>query len=86
MHDDDVIFDNPAAVREMRRRHAAIGRRALAIVSAALAEWEARIANGEALNMSLAEIEQLREIGMKMAREDSGHEADAPEPTTTKPN
>jgi len=84
MHrDDDIIrFDSPAAIREMKQRHASIGRRTLAVVSAALAQWEARIANGEALNMSPAEIEQLREIGAKMS-----HEADGdPLPPPTKPN
>lgn len=73
--DDDVNFDSPAAVREMNQRHAALGRRTLGVVSAALAEWEAKIANGEALNLSPAEIEQLREIGAKMAHEADG---DAP--------
>jgi len=80
--DDDVMFDNPAAVREMKQRHAALGRRTLAVVSVALQEWEARIANGEALNLSPAEIEQLREIGAKMAHEADG-EAPIPPP---KPN
>ena len=80
--DDDVMFDNSAAVREMKQRHAALGRRTLAVVSVALQEWEARIANGEALNLSPAEIEQLREIGAKMAHEADG-EAPIPPP---KPN
>jgi hypothetical protein len=82
MHrDDDIItFDSPAAIREMKQRHASIGRRTLAVVSAALAEWEARIANGEALNMSPAEIEQLREIGAKMAHEADGVPIPPPKP------
>lgn len=84
--DDDVAFDNPATIREMRRRHAAIGRQALAVVSAALAEWEQKIARGEALNLTPDDIEKLREIGAKMAAEDSGHEADAPPPPPHKPN
>jgi len=87
MHrDDDIIrFDSPAAIREMRQRHASIGRRTLAVVSAALAEWETRIANGEALNMSPADIEALREIGVKMAREaDNLPDADPIKPL--KPN
>jgi hypothetical protein len=82
--DDDVTFASPAAVREMKQRHAALGRRTLAVVSAALAEWEARIANGEALNMSPADIEALREIGVKMARE--APEPDASDAPTGKPN
>lgn len=87
MHNDDIItFDNPASVREMKLRHAALGRRTLAVVSAALAEWEARIANGEALNMSPAEIEQLREIGAKMAHEADALEPDADATPPTKPN
>jgi hypothetical protein len=80
--DHDVTFDSVIERREMRMRHAELGRRTLAIVDYAVKEWEAKIANGEALNISPAEIEQLREIATKMAHEADG---DAPIPPT-KPN
>jgi hypothetical protein len=81
--DDDIItFDNAAARREMRHRHAELGRRTLAVVSVALQEWEEKVARGEPLGLSPAEIEQLREIGAKMAHEADG---DAPIPPP-KPN
>lgn len=80
--DDDITFDNPAAVREMRRRHASIGRRALAIVDVALRELEQKVACGEPLDMKLEDALALREIGMKMS-----HQADGdPPPPPTKPN
>jgi hypothetical protein len=80
--DDDIMFDSPPAIREMKQRHAALGRRTLAVVSAALAEWEQKIARGEALNLTPDDIEKLREIGAKMS-----HEADGdPLPPPTKPN
>jgi hypothetical protein len=80
--DDDITFDNPAAVREMRRRHASIGRRALAIVDVALRELEQKVARGEPLDMKLEDALALREIGMKMS-----HEADGdPPPPPNKPN
>jgi hypothetical protein len=85
MDDDDITFDNPAAVREMKHRHASLGRRALAIVDVALRELEEKIARGEPLNMERADALALREVGEKMVREALEHEADAPIPPP-KPN
>ena len=63
---DDITFDSPAAIREMRRRHAELGRRALAIASVALEEWEAKVARGEPLNMTREEALNLRDVGREM--------------------
>jgi hypothetical protein len=74
--DHDTTFDSPAEVRAMKMRHASLGRRTLEIVDYALREWELKIKRGEALNLSVAEIIELRAIGMKMAAQDGGADAE----------
>jgi hypothetical protein len=79
-------FDSPAAVRGMRRRHADLGRRALAIASVALGEWEQKVARGEPLGMTREEVLNLIRVGREMIERSSDGPGDAPIPPPKKPN
>jgi len=86
--DDDTTFDSIIARREMRHRHAELGRRALAIADVALRELEAKVARGEAVNMTREEALRLRDAGAEMVERAAQGEpdGDAPIPPTGKPN
>jgi hypothetical protein len=64
--DDIITFDNAAARREMRLRHARIGRLALDIAEAALLELKAKLESGQHLDMSIDDAIRLRDLGRGM--------------------
>ena len=75
-------FDGPEARRAMRRRHVELAIRMQAIASAALAEWECKIAAGEPLNVSAQDAKALLDAGRELERESCDGDDDSPK----KPN
>jgi hypothetical protein len=53
------VFDDYEAIVAMRRRHAEIGRRLLAIAVRGLEELEAKVAAGEQLDMTAQDVRKL---------------------------
>ena len=68
----DDEFDSPAAIRESRRRRAALGVRMQMVAARALEELEAKIAAGQPLNMTREQAETLRNAGEEIEREALG--------------
>jgi hypothetical protein len=80
--DDDLFtFDSAIERREMRRRHASMGRRMQLVASYAVEELERKMAAGEPLNLSREEAEKLKAVGEELERK-----ATRGEPGPTKPN
>lgn len=78
MHDtNDTIdsFDSPQARREMRHRHALLGKAMMALALRGLRELEQKAQ----LNMTAEEVRRLYESGSRLVRE-SGGEIDDGEP------
>lgn len=81
-------LDDVESIIAMRRRHLELGLRMQRLACVGLAEWEAKIASGQKLEMSAADAKALLDAGMELERAALGKKEsdDAPEPKAKKPN
>jgi hypothetical protein len=71
MDDDDkqpFDLDSPQAIREMNERQARLGRLAQEIALAGLAELRRKLQQGQPLNLSAGDAEDLLKVGLRMER------------------
>jgi hypothetical protein len=79
MLDDDKEFDldSPQAIRAMNQRQAKLGALAQKIALAGLRELEKKMEQGQPLNMSAADAEDLLDVGLRLERTARGVPEDA---------
>jgi hypothetical protein len=84
MDTDKIVgLDDADSLREMRKRHIAMAIRMQSVASTALAELEAKIADGKPLNMSAADAKALLDSGRRLEQAALGEtepDDDAPSP------
>ena len=74
--DDLFTFDSAIERRAMRLRQVQIGRRMQLVASAALAEWEKKIADGQPLNIAREDALRLMATGEQIERLGLGDDPD----------
>jgi hypothetical protein len=84
-----VGLDDPESIIAMRRRHVEIALRMQKLACIGLAEWEAKLASGQKLDMSAADAKALLDVGMELERaaiDGKKPDDDAPIPWPKKPH
>jgi hypothetical protein len=71
-------LDDDDSIAGMRRRHIQLAMRMQALGALGLAELEAKVAAGEALNLSAEDAKALRDAGTRLEREALGEKEPIP--------